>query len=781
MIKTRTIESPYKDSKTITSITDKEDKKGYIIYKTPPKETTKTFISNKEDKINVINYKPLSDKSTKAINFDKQYKISFVDSKTSSRYKSYISQDFIPGLNLCGICYNELCQNIKQYFIQNIGKNEINLNNFDFFTFCPVCKHMTEITEIIFYEEEISKEILKELDKYNYKSFENNSFPSYTIPLLGCLNFISHFTNPYKSTFNNYKSNKNIVNLSFDFINNEKEIKNKQFLSKYNIPKEILRIKEYIGKELSLEDIENAYLGDFELQKLREKKIESLCEDTMNNKMTYIEYCNKISELSQEIKNDIIFRVFHYPKQFIEIKEIQKIADNSPNFIKRAFYKYLKQLNIITCFEKNSKKKPIIILAMLQILGCGDIYKRNITLKYNFDPKKENKIINNTYFRNNFINEKKKVFACILNTNEDDIIITDIKSGCIICKLRRKNGEITTFDLRKILSDKGISCVNDTRLVEGMYIDELFDCRGNRDTGWGIGEKRGPPGFTIDYDPPLGYHGYGLNVKDRYDNGNNDWLHFCNIPGEWCIAYHGTATTECFTGILNPLGVGIKGGVNQAYASCENDNPRNSAIIPKCGVGVYTTTKIKEAESYSSSRGYLEIKKEKYYLVFMCRVNPDKIRYSNCKPEYWILSGDPNEPRYRSKPIDEIRPYRILLKKKKDLNKESKKMTNKIKGSLMNINKKKINTTRTNKGRIKNSSYNNNIFQKIINDDDSFRSKKSSIKIQHKERTISPKISEINKQPKEEVISPKISEINEQPKENISKPNTNNESTCLIY
>ena len=52
--------------------------------------------------------------------------------------------------------------------------------------------------------------------------------------------------------------------------------------------------------------------------------------------------------------------------------------------------------------------------------------------------------------------------------------------------------------------------------------------------------------------------------------------------------------------------------------------------------------------------------------------------------------------------------------------------------------------TRTNKGRIKNSSYNNNIFQKIINDDDSFRSKKSSIKIKPKERTISPKISEIN-------------------------------------
>ena len=45
----------------------------------------------------------------------------------------------------------------------------------------------------------------------------------------------------------------------------------------------------------------------------------------------------------------------------------------------------------------------------------------------------------------------------------------------------------------------------------------MFDERGNRDSGWGIGQKRGPPKYLIDYDPPLNRIGYGLNVLYKYD------------------------------------------------------------------------------------------------------------------------------------------------------------------------------------------------------------------------------------------------------------------------
>ena len=43
---------------------------------------------------------------------------------------------------------------------------------------------------------------------------------------------------------------------------------------------------------------------------------------------------------------------------------------------------------------------------------------------------------------------------------------------------------------------------------------------------------------------------------------------------------------------------------------------------------------------------------KKYKVGFMLRVKPDKIRASKDKEDYWVLNGT----------IDEMRPYRILLK-----------------------------------------------------------------------------------------------------------------------
>ena len=55
--------------------------------------------------------------------------------------------------------------------------------------------------------------------------------------------------------------------------------------------------------------------------------------------------------------------------------------------------------------------------------------------------------------------------------------------------------------------------------MEGCKLSpNMLDSRGNREIGWGEGEKRG--GF--DYYPPKGWKGFGLKVWDRYDNGNND-------------------------------------------------------------------------------------------------------------------------------------------------------------------------------------------------------------------------------------------------------------------
>ena len=156
--------------------------------------------------------------------------------------------------------------------------------------------------------------------------------------------------------------------------------------------------------------------------------------------------------------------------------------------------------------------------------------------------------------------------------------------------------------------------------------------------------------------------GFGLNVKDRYDNGNNDWLDYHNNKNEWYIAYHGTEG-NAFKGILDPMGVGLRSGRRQNYKSSNNSNilNNNEENYKKCGEGVYLTPLIKEAESYSKG---IEIKNKRYYLIFMCRVNPKKMRIveDRTKKDYWIVSGGYSEGNNNFKPTDEVRPYRVLLK-----------------------------------------------------------------------------------------------------------------------
>ena len=48
----------------------------------------------------------------------------------------------------------------------------------------------------------------------------------------------------------------------------------------------------------------------------------------------------------------------------------------------------------------------------------------------------------------------------------------------------------------------------------------------------------------------------------------------------------------------------------------------------------------------------MEISGNYYKVAFMIRVKPNKIRFNNSNPDFWVLNGD----------FGEIRPYRLLIK-----------------------------------------------------------------------------------------------------------------------
>ena len=180
--------------------------------------------------------------------------------------------------------------------------------------------------------------------------------------------------------------------------------------------------------------------------------------------------------------------------------------------------------------------------------------------------------------------------------------------------------------------------------------EELFCGSGHNLIGkWAHNENRG----GRPYNPPEGWIGFGLNVINKYDNENNDWLACDGRPGEWCVAFHGACvrnTSEQIKQIIKPiLQNNLKPGGGQAYAGYDDAcHPGN-----KVGVGVYCSPDPNVMDGYA---GKITVNGFAYKVGFMLRVKPDKIRYSSSCPSYWVLNaGDGN--------FSEMRPYRFLIKK----------------------------------------------------------------------------------------------------------------------
>ena len=175
---------------------------------------------------------------------------------------------------------------------------------------------------------------------------------------------------------------------------------------------------------------------------------------------------------------------------------------------------------------------------------------------------------------------------------------------------------------------------------------DLLSGLGNNLLGeWAQGENRG----GRPYKPPNGWIGYGLNVLNKYDNGNNDWLACNGRPGEWCIAYHGACNGQSSDnvkkGIKCILETNLRPGGGQA---CQNHSDLNHPG-QKVGVGVYCSPEPSVIDGYA---GIMNINGHNYKAAFMLRVKPDKIRISSSTTNYWVVNGD----------FAELRPYRLLIK-----------------------------------------------------------------------------------------------------------------------
>ena len=188
--------------------------------------------------------------------------------------------------------------------------------------------------------------------------------------------------------------------------------------------------------------------------------------------------------------------------------------------------------------------------------------------------------------------------------------------------------------------------------------DSIFNLYWNIDANeWGkTKEKIGAN--SLDYYPPYGWFGIGLNIN-KYGKDKN-WI---DKKNGWATAYHGLRfektkdekynILDCNEFDLNMkleltiksiLENGLKDGINQPFKYERNSFPLSRSQFYKCGEGVYLSFQIEEAKKYTTPvSGYI--------FVLMCKVFPNIIRESRRFRGEFVADG-----KY-------VRPYKILVQK----------------------------------------------------------------------------------------------------------------------
>ena len=520
-------------------------------------------------------------------------------------------------------------------------------------------------------EQKISKlkKDIKRLEK-KYNQIKNNIE---VIPIQ--YNIFDEMMKEYKNSLKKKKIKKEVLKITITEKNIRYEYekiinyvqKNEQSLKKS-------KINSLTNSNITDEDLIQAQINNEKKYKKIKNDIINTCQKCMNSKLTTNEFTKVINLLGTDIKNKIIYETYHSPENFIPLKEAEKSDENSFLFINSLISKMLLNNNITVAIQKekenekdneNEKENDIFSISMIQLISTGKAFKKKLTLSFNYPKEKYMEILSNKEIQTKFITQKKKQYSIALNIPEDKISLTNIRYPLLIDLIITDENEIDIY--KSLKNDKEIHNITFKSLLEGCILNEnMFDKKGNRynDSEWGKIKESGPKKYLQKYYPPYGYIGFGLRVYGKFDNGNDNWLSNNHNVGEWYIAYHGTGYNDVPLEIIKN---GFKIGDRQDFNYSKNLNPLSNNIFKNCGNGIYLTPDIEEATFYSAQKNGICLNGKQYFIIFMCRVNPYKVRFANKnEPDYWVVGGDSNKKINENKINDEVRPYRILVKEMYD-------------------------------------------------------------------------------------------------------------------
>ena len=392
-------------------------------------------------------------------------------------------------------------------------------------------------------------------------------------------------------------------------------------------------------------------------KKLREEKSnENQNEKKINEKINEVleDMCIYGHVMNKEIKKE----KEKHPEKFIETSQALKLENQDQGlFALGLISNNLENIGIETAIEKeenSGEEEQDAASTCLQFITNGMCDKKKYDLHFEFGEERNEELLNNKEEYEKFKENLKLKLSKDYNIPVDKIIITLPQKGSYHVQVIFQSDDFNDLDTNEFLA----KFKNDNEFKELSQLKEIhkdlvmtgcklsknqLDPRGNRNDGWGVGEKRGGK----EYNPPVGWNGIGLKVMDKY--GDNTWIGMSNVPGEWCVAYHGVGRGKSSDQVKNVTGLitktTFKSGDQQVHRRCNDEYHPGK----KVGNGVYCTPNISTAEIYS---GISTVNNKSYKTVLMVRVKPEVIRHCSDSGDYWVVNGT----------TDEIRPYRILYK-----------------------------------------------------------------------------------------------------------------------
>jgi len=279
-----------------------------------------------------------------------------------------------------------------------------------------------------------------------------------------------------------------------------------------------------------------------------------------NNNVKINQFLEDMCIYGNIIKKEIEENQFKNQDKYIKIDEALKMKDTDTNlFCLGLIASNLNSIGIKVVIENNEsendeeilgyedfleEEKEEEALTSLQFITSGYLYKTKYILHFDFGEEEKEELLNNKEKYNDFKKILKQKLSRDFDTPTDKIIVTYPQRGSFEVQVIFQSDEFNNLDLNsfcnKFKKEKEFKKLKNLKIIHSDLImsacklsKNAFDSLGNRIDGWGVGEKRG----NINYFPPSGWIGIGLKVLDKYEN--NIWIGMDNIPGEWCVAYHG--------------------------------------------------------------------------------------------------------------------------------------------------------------------------------------------------------------------------------------------------